>query len=142
VRLLAAALQMPHSKGELNMPLYDWNKMEPSEITADYLQRVATGENVTISRLEVNRGSTSEPHKHKSEEVVVVLKGAWRFRLPSGDVTITPNQLLLIPPDVEHSSEALEDTIALDISVPIQNSSEAEKNLLVEEDPDQYLWAV
>ncbi|HLA10143.1 MAG TPA: cupin domain-containing protein [Pyrinomonadaceae bacterium] len=124
------------------MPLYDWNKMEPSEITADYLQRVATGENVTISRLEVNRGSTSEPHKHKSEEVVVVLKGAWRFRLPSGDVTITPNQLLLIPPDVEHSSEALEDTIALDISVPIQNSSEAEKNLLVEEDPDQYLWAV
>jgi quercetin dioxygenase-like cupin family protein len=116
--------------------------MEPSEITTDYLQRVATGENVTISRLEVHRGSIIEPHKHKNEEVVVVLKGAWRFRLPSGDVTITPNQLLLIPPDVEHSSEALEDTIALDISVPASNSDEAEEDLLVQEDPDQYLWAV
>ena len=124
------------------MPLYDWNNMEPSEITTDYLQRVATGENVTISRLEVHRGSIIEPHKHKNEEVVVVLKGAWRFHLPSGDVTITPNQLLLIPPDVEHSSEALEDTIALDISVPASNSDEAEEDLLVQEDPDQYLWAV
>lgn len=124
------------------MCFYDWNSMEPSEVNAAYLRKVAIGENVTVARVEVNQGSITQTHKHPNEEVIVVLKGAWRFRLPSGEVTIAANQMLLIPPGVEHSSEALEDTVALDICAPARNDWMTGEDQFLHHDPDQSLWAV
>ena len=75
--------------------------------------------------------------------MILVLKGSWRFHLPSGDVTLKADQLLCIPPGVEHSSEALEDTVALDICAPAPRAdwlSGADQSL--HSDPDQSLWAV
>ncbi|MEO7659003.1 MAG: hypothetical protein ABIV48_05255 [Pyrinomonadaceae bacterium] len=46
---------------------------------------------------------------------MIVVQGAWAFHLPDGEVTVRSNQLLCIPAGVKHSSEAIEDTIALDI---------------------------
>jgi mannose-6-phosphate isomerase-like protein (cupin superfamily) len=70
------------------------------------------------------------------------LKGAWLFRLPSGEVTIAPNQMLVIPPGIEHSSEALEDTIALDICAPGRGDWMTGDDHFLHDDPDQSLWAV
>jgi quercetin dioxygenase-like cupin family protein len=124
------------------MCFYDWNNMEPSEVNAAYLRKVAMGENVTAARVEVNQGSITQAHHHANEEVIVVLKEAWRFRLPSGEVTIAANQMLLIPPGVEHSSEALEDTVALDICAPGRNDWMRGEDQFLHHDPDQSLWAV
>jgi quercetin dioxygenase-like cupin family protein len=124
------------------MCFYDWNNMEPSEVNAAYLRKVAMGENVTVAQVEVNQGSITQTHQHANEEVIVVLKGAWLFRLPSGEVTVAANQMLMIPPSVEHSSEALEDTIALDICAPGRNDWLTGEDQFLHHDPDQSLWAV
>jgi quercetin dioxygenase-like cupin family protein len=124
------------------MCFYDWNNMQPSEINAAYLRKVATGENVTVAQVEVNQGSITQTHHHANEEVIVVLKGSWLFRLPSGEVTVAANQMLMIPPGVEHSSEALEDTIALDICAPGRNDWLTGEDQFLHHDPDQSLWAV
>lgn len=124
------------------MNFYDWNSMKPVDISATYLRKVAIGDNITVARVEVQEGSITQPHAHKNEEVIMVLRGAWRFSLPSGDVTVGPNQLLWIPPGVEHSSEALEDTIALDICAPTRSDWLNGEDQVLHDDPDQYLWAV
>jgi quercetin dioxygenase-like cupin family protein len=124
------------------MCFYDWNSMQPAEIHPAYLRKVATGENVTVARVEVNRGSITQPHRHVNEEVIVVLKGVWRFSLPDGDVTIAENQMLMIPSGVEHSSQALEDTVALDICAPARKDWIAEEDGNLHHDPDEFLWAV
>lgn len=124
------------------MCFYDWNSIEPSAVNAAYLRKVAAGRNVTVARIEVNRGSVTQSHRHVNEEVIVVLEGAWRFSLPDGEVTVTKDQMLLIPPGVEHSSEALEDTIALDICAPARNDWMSDEDRSLHEDPDQFLWAV
>ncbi len=72
----------------------------------------------------------------------MVLAGSWRFHLPSGDVTLSANQMLWIPPRTEHSSEALEDTIALDICTPIRMDWITGEDQVLHYDPDQSLWAV
>src|SRR2546422_7760636 len=59
----------------------------------------------TLFRSEVKEGAITQPHSHENEEMILVLKGTWRFHLPSGDVTLVPNQMLWIPSGVEHSSE-------------------------------------
>ena len=124
------------------MGLYDWDGMKSEEISELYLRKVAVGENIVVARVEVKEGAITQPHKHESEEVILVLKGTWRFRLPGGDVTLTENQMLWIPPGVEHSSEALGDVLALDICSPTRVDWMTGTDRPLHSDPNQYLWAV
>ncbi len=124
------------------MSFYDFQSMQPAEITANYLRKIAAGENITVAQLEVKEGSITQAHSHQNEEVVLVLEGCWRFNLPSGAVTLGPQQMLCIPPGVEHSSEAVEDTVALDICAPTREDWAAGEDKILHHDPDQFLWAV
>src|SRR5882762_5255517 len=100
------------------MGLYAWDRMKAEEITDLYQRKVAIGESITVARVEVKEGAVTHPHSHENEEMILVLKGSWRFNLPTGEVTLAANQMICIPRGVEHSSEALEDTVALDICAP------------------------
>jgi quercetin dioxygenase-like cupin family protein len=124
------------------MGFYDWDKMEPQEINGLYLRKVVHGQNVAVAKVEVKQGAITQPHSHSNEELVVVLKGVWQFHLPSGDVTLRENQVLSIPPGVQHSSEALEDLVALDICTPTRLDWKTGEDRKFHDDPDQYLWAV
>ena len=124
------------------MGFYDWDKMMPESISELYTRKVARGDNIVVARVEVMQWAVTQPHTHDSEEVIIVLKGAWRFHLPTGDVTLRANQMLSIPPGVEHSSEALEDTVALDICTPTRLDWITGEDRLLHHDPDECLWAV
>ena len=124
------------------MGFYDWDRMTPESISLLYTRKVALGDNIVVARVEVMQSAVTQPHTHDSEEVIIVLKGAWRFHLPSGPVTLRANQMLSIPPGVEHSSEALEDTVALDICSPMRLDWITGEDLLLHRDPDEGLWAV
>jgi quercetin dioxygenase-like cupin family protein len=124
------------------MGFYDWDKMEPENISELYTRKVALGENIVVARVEVMQWAVTQPHTHDSEEVIIVLKGAWRFHLPTGDVTLRANQMLSIPPGVEHSSDVLEDTVALDICTPKRLDWITGEDQLLHHDPDEFLWAV
>lgn len=124
------------------MSFYDLNKMEADEVTPAYVRKVARAETMSLARIEVNRGAVTKTHTHAKEEVVMVLKGMWRFMLADGEVDLGPNQMLVIPPGTAHSSEALEDTVALDICTPIRRDWITGDDRYLHHDPDQFLWAV
>ena len=124
------------------MGLFDWDRMKAEEITDLYRRKVAIGESITVARVEVKEGAITLAHSHENEEMILVLSGSWRFHLPSGDVTVMTNQLLRIPQGVEHSSEALEDTVALDICAPARADWLNGADRSLHYDPDQSLWAV
>src|SRR6266700_180698 len=67
------------------MGFYDWDKMRPEEISDLYKRKVALGENLVVARVEVTGGAVTQMHCHEHEEVVIVLKGAWRF-LPVSNI--------------------------------------------------------
>ncbi len=124
------------------MGFYDWDSMSAEEITDLYQRKVAVGENITVAKVEVKEGAITHSHSHDNEEMILVLEGTWRFYLPSGAVTISANQMLNIPQGVEHSSEALEDTVALDICAPRRSDWLTGADRPLHADPDQFLWAV
>ena len=124
------------------MGFYDWDRMNYEEITDLYRRKIAIGESITVARVEVKKGAVTLPHSHENEEMILVLKGCWRFHLPTGDVTLVGNQLLRIPRGVEHSSETLEDTVALDICAPVRADWLTGADRSLHYDPDQSLWAV
>ena len=124
------------------MKFYDLNELENDEVNPSYLRKVVCGESLTIAKVEVKEGETTQMHSHDTEEVVVVLKGCWRFHLPEGDVTLKDNQVLCIPSGVEHSSEVLEDTIALDICADYRPDWLTGQDKILHRNPEQFLWAV
>ena len=124
------------------MGFWDWDKMKPEEINDLYQRKIAVGLGLTVARVEVKEGAITLSHSHDSEELIIVLSGAWCFHLPDHDVTLTDTQMLWIPPGVVHSSEALADTVAVDICTPTRNDWLSGEDRPLHYDPDQSLWAV
>ncbi len=58
-------------------------------------------------------------HKHESEQLSYILKGALRFTLKDREVLVNAGEVLVIPSNVEHAAEALEDTVSIDVLSPI-----------------------
>ncbi len=124
------------------MDLCDWDEMRAEQITELYQRKVARGESLTVARIEVKEGAITQAHSHENEEMILVLKGSWRFQLPSGEVTLKAGQILCIPRGVEHSSQTLEDTVAIDICASVRADWLSGADRSLHSDPDQSLWAV
>ena len=124
------------------MDLCDWDQIKAEQITELYQRKVARGESLTVARIEVKEGAITQAHSHENEEMILVLTGSWRFQLPSGEVTLKADQMLCIPRGVEHSSEALEDTVAIDICSASRADWLSGADQSLHSDPDQSLWAV
>ena|SRR5687767_11044184 len=124
------------------MKFYDLNELENDEVSGSYFRKAIYGESLTVAKVEVNEGETTQPHSHDTEEVIFVLKGCWLFHLPDGDVTLRENQMLCIPAGVEHSSEVLENTIALDICSKYRSDWRSGQDKILHSNPEQFLWAV
>jgi len=124
------------------MKFYDLNKVENEQVNASYLRKAIYGDSMTVAKIEVSQGQITQPHSHETEEIIFVLKGCWVFHLPEGDVSLADNQLLCIPAGVEHSSEVLEDTIALDICSTHRVDWRSGRDRSLHSNPDQFLWAV
>ena len=122
--------------------LCDFDQMKAEEITELYQRKVARCERLTVARIEVKEGAITHSHSHESEEMILVLKGSWSFQLPSGEVIVKPDQMICIPRGVEHSSHALEDTIAIDICAAPRADWASGADQPLHSDPDQSLWAV
>jgi quercetin dioxygenase-like cupin family protein len=61
-------------------------------------------------------------HSHVSEQITWILDGAMKLWVgqPEKEVLLTPGSFLVIPPDVPHRAEAMEDTVDIDVFSPIR----------------------
>ncbi|HEX3437869.1 MAG TPA: cupin domain-containing protein [Pseudacidobacterium sp.] len=101
-----------------------WKHERLSEIAVEHLnplldRQFVHGEQAMLSRLFLRKGCIVPEHSHHNEQITYILEGALRFRL-NGDevVTVAACEMLVIPPNVKHSAEALEDTVDLDVFAP------------------------
>ena len=124
------------------MKRYDLKAMNPEAVSGAYYRKAVFGDSLSVARVEVSRGEATLPHSHSTEEMIFVLKGCWRFSLPDGDVELREDQLLCIPAGVVHSSEALEDTVALDICSQHRADWMSGQDKPLHENPEQFLWGV
>jgi quercetin dioxygenase-like cupin family protein len=127
---------------ETAMSVCDWNNMKAEDVSWKYQRKAVEAGPLAVAMLEVLKGAATFPHAHANEEVILVLKGAWKFFLHGEEVILRDNQMLWIPAGAEHSSLALEDTLAVDICSSPRPDWKAGGDQALHYDPDQYLWAV
>jgi quercetin dioxygenase-like cupin family protein len=102
------------------MSLYTWDEIPEELVKAKLSRRLIVGKRAMLAQISLKRGCIVATHKHKSEQMTFVLNGLLELTLPNGTVRVGSGQVLVIPPNMEHSAVALEDTLDLDIFSPIR----------------------
>jgi quercetin dioxygenase-like cupin family protein len=98
---------------------FRWADVADEELKPGLKRRMLWSRRAMLARITLKRGCTVPEHKHASEQFTYVIRGALRFTLKGGrETTVRAGEVLLIPSNVEHAAEALEDTIDLDIFIP------------------------
>jgi len=83
-------------------------------------RKMVVGQNEMLGYLSLKKGSFVPTHKHVSEQITAILKGALEFTTQGKKIVVHEGEILVIPPNVEHSAVALEDTIDLDCFSPLR----------------------
>ncbi len=99
---------------------YRWNDM-PRERVNDLLERrLITGERTMLAHIYLKRGAIVPRHSHDNEQITYVLEGLLRLWVgePETVYDLGPGDVLLLPSNVPHRAEAMEDTLDVDVFTP------------------------
>jgi quercetin dioxygenase-like cupin family protein len=100
------------------MQHYDWAKVPSEEMSAHLSRKVVHTQNMTIARLQLKKGGIVPQHHHINEQVAFVVSGALKFVIGDATQELRSGQCVVIPPDVPHSVEVLEDSDVIDTFSP------------------------
>jgi quercetin dioxygenase-like cupin family protein len=92
--------------------------LPPEHLNPLLERQFVTGKQAMLARLILRAGCVVPEHSHQNEQITYVLEGALRFSLAGKEVVVRTGEMLVIPPNLPHSAEALEDTIDLDVFSP------------------------
>lgn len=81
-------------------------------------RQIISGERSMLARIILRKGCIVPLHSHDNEQITYVLEGALKFLIEGREIVVGAGEVLVIPSQVPHSAEALEDTVDLDLFCP------------------------
>jgi len=101
--------------------LHRWEDMPKERVTDLLERRLITGERMMLAHVYLDKGCIVPRHSHENEQITYILEGALHFWLGEDEqeqVVVRAGEVLLIPSNLPHKAEALEDTLDVDIFSP------------------------
>lgn len=99
-----------------------WASILPEQLNPLLSRQFVTGSQAMLSRIQLAKGCIVPRHLHPNEQIAFILSGALRFSLgdetTAEDIIVRAGEVLVIPGNIPHLAEALEDTDNLDIFAP------------------------
>jgi len=99
-----------------------WNAIPPEQLNPLLTRQFVTGSQAMLSRIQLTKGCIVPRHVHPNEQIAFILSGALRFSVgdesSAQDYIVRAGEVLVIPGNIPHLAEALEDTDNLDIFAP------------------------
>jgi len=96
-----------------------FEKMPVEDLNPLIGRQFVYGERAMLARVLLRKGAVVPEHSHENEQITYILDGALRFTMGNGRViTVAAGEVLVIPSNMPHKAEALEDTVDLDIFTP------------------------
>ncbi len=100
------------------MVLRDWTSIEKETMRPGIARQVVHTDRMTVARIYLDRGAVVPEHAHENEQMTLLERGRLKFTIGGVTEIVAAGQTMQIPPNAEHTVEALEDSQALDIFVP------------------------
>ena len=103
------------------MPYHRWEDVKPEQLNPLSSRKVIVGKNLMLAEFTTKKGAVVPPHKHVLEQISFVLKGRVKFTVGGEERITKEGDIILIPPNVEHSAVTLEDSVGLDVFTPLRD---------------------
>ena len=99
-----------------------WEDVPVEKVSDELSRQLVTGRNEMLTRVLLKKGAIVPVHSHESEQITWIFEGAIKLWIgvPEEELLLGPGQFVVIPPNVPHRAEALEDTVDVDIFSPIR----------------------
>jgi len=101
--------------------LYRWDSMKKERVNDMLERRLVTGERMMLAHVYLKKGCIVPKHSHDNEQLTYILEGALKFWIGDDgaeEITVHAGEVLLIPSNVPHKAEALEETLDVDVFSP------------------------
>jgi quercetin dioxygenase-like cupin family protein len=98
-----------------------WNDIPEEPMKGTITRRMISGEQAMIAQIVLKKGDTVPRHSHHNEQLTYVITGKLRLLLGEQgerEIVVVAGEVLVIPPNLPHSAEALEDTLDIDVFSP------------------------
>src|SRR5689334_2391385 len=100
------------------MPLYNWNTIETEQLNPRVSRKAIHSDQMTIARLHLQKYAVVPEHSHVNEQICMVERGALKFLMEGREQIVREGDALVIPSNVPHAVEVLEDAVVTDIFAP------------------------
>ena len=99
---------------------FRWDKMEKEKVTDVIQRKVISGERGMLAQIFLEKGARVPMHSHDNEQITYLLEGVLRFWIGDEreELVLKAGEVLLIPSNVSHEAEALEDCLDVDVFCP------------------------
>jgi quercetin dioxygenase-like cupin family protein len=100
---------------------YRWDSMKKERVSDMLERRLITGDRMMLAHVYLKKGCIVPKHSHENEQLTYILEGALKFKIGEDgaeEITVRAGEVLLIPSNVPHMAEALEETLDVDVFSP------------------------
>lgn len=102
----------------MDVKFFPFEKMANEELSDKISRQYVYGDEAMLARFVFKKGAIVPEHQHPNEQITYILEGAVKVTLQGKEIIVRSGEVLIIPPNVPHQFEALEDTIDLDVFSP------------------------
>jgi quercetin dioxygenase-like cupin family protein len=98
-----------------------WNDIPKERVTDEIDRRLVVGDRMMLAHVYLKKGAVVPRHAHENEQLTYILEGALRFSIGADgaeEIIVRAGEVLVIPSNVPHQAEALEDTLDVDVFSP------------------------
>jgi len=100
---------------------FRWDDMEKERVTDMLSRRLITGDRMMLAHVYLKKGCIVPKHSHENEQLTYILEGALKFWIGEDqkeEIVVSAGEVLLIPSNIPHKAEALEETLDVDVFSP------------------------
>jgi quercetin dioxygenase-like cupin family protein len=85
------------------------------------LTTLVHGEKTLMGRFSLAKGAVIPAHSHPHEQTGIVISGKLRFTADGEITDVEPGDSWCLPGGAEHSAEALEDSVVVEVFSPVRD---------------------
>lgn len=90
------------------------------ELAPGILTKLVHGKNITLSVVEIKKGSKLPKHHHVHEQITFIVEGELKMTIGRKTNILTAGTVHVIPSNVPHSAIALTDCRVIDVFNPVR----------------------
>ncbi len=105
----------------MDVQIYPFEKLTFEPLSDKTARRYVHGEKATLAQSQLKKGALIAEHQHPYEQISYVTHGSIKVTINNTAHVVNHGEVIIIPSNISHQMEALEDALVIDIYTPTRD---------------------